>query len=67
MPKFTLVGVDSNAFSVVGYTSMAMKRAKLEDQIEQMRNEAMSGDYSNLLYVCMNYIEKVNKALGYAD
>lgn len=65
MTKFTLVGVDGNAFSIMGYTSLALKRAGLGDLVEQMRKEATSGDYYNLISVCDGYIDKANEALGF--
>lgn len=58
--KYTLVGVDGNAFSVMGYTSRALKRTGHRDLVEKMRNEAMSGDYNNLICVCMKYIDIAN-------
>lgn len=60
--KYTLVGVDGNAFSVMGYTANALKREGLKDLIQQMRDEAMSSDYNNLLVVCMRYVDMANKA-----
>lgn len=70
MAKYTLVGVDGNAFSVMGYTSNALKREGLGNLAEEMREKAMSGDYNNLLCVCMDYVEKANEAAyenGYED
>ena len=70
MAKYTLVGVDGNAFSVMGYTSNALKREGLGNLTEEMREKAMSGDYNNLLCVCMDYVEKANEAAyenGYED
>ena len=58
--KYTLVGVDGNAFSVMGYTSRALKRTGHRDLVEKMRNEAMSGDYNNLICVCLKYIDIAN-------
>ena len=58
--KYTLVGVDGNAFSVMGYTSRALKRTGHRDLVERMKNEAMSGDYNNLICVCMKYIDIAN-------
>ena len=62
--KYDLVGVDGNAFSVMGYTARALRREGLGDLVSTMQNEAMSGDYDNLLCVCMNYIDKANEAAG---
>lgn len=59
--KYDLVGVDGNAFSVMGYTARALKAEGLRDLVPHMNKEAMSGDYGNLLQVCMKYIDKANE------
>ena len=63
MKAFTLVGVDGNAFSVMGYTAHALKTAGLKGKVEQMHREATESDYNNLLCVCMKYIDMANDAL----
>lgn len=60
--KYDLVGVDGNAYSIMGYTAQALKREGLRDLVDQMHKEATSGDYNNLLMVCMSYIDKANEA-----
>jgi len=67
MSRFTLVGVDENAFSVMGYTQRCLKQAGLEDKIHEMRIKAMDGDYSNCICVCLEYVEMANKALEMED
>lgn len=70
MAKYNLVGQDGNAFVLMGYTANALKREGLSDQIKEMQDKAMSGDYSNLVCVCADYVEKANaKAVenGYVD
>lgn len=62
MEKYSLIGVDGNAFSVMGYTSKALKREGLGHLVDEMRDKAMSGDYDNLLRVCMEYVDKANEA-----
>lgn len=62
MDKYTLVGVDGNAFAVMGYTARALKREGLRDKVDEMREKAMSGDYNNLLCVCMEYVDMANEA-----
>lgn len=58
---YSLIGVDGNAFSIMGYTATAMKNTGFtRDEISQMYSEAMSSDYDNLLVVCGNYIDMVN-------
>ena len=81
MKAFNIVGVDGNAFSIMGYVLNAMKvayrSAALPDEDGMASNEgkeqfganaqtayqkrAMSGDYSNLLCVSQEMIEKVNE------
>ena len=64
MEKFTLVGVDGNAFCIIGYTARALKRAGLRDKVDQLYEEAKSGDYYNLIAVCDRYVDMANEALG---
>lgn len=60
--KYNLVGVDGNAFAVMGYVRDAMRKegCSLEEK-KAYTEDAMSGDYSHLLYVSMNMIEKLNE------
>ena len=68
MSKYTLVGVNGNAYAIMGYTSKAMKRAGFtKEEVDQMYKEATSGDYSNLICVCDEYIDRVNERLGLTD
>ena len=70
MAKYTLVGVNGNAFSVMGYTGNALRKEGLGHLVEEMENKAVSGNYNNLLCVCMDYVDKANEAAyenGYED
>ena len=58
--KYSLVGQDGNAFALMGYTAKCMKECGLRDEIEKMREEAMSSDYNNLISVCDSYVQKCN-------
>ena len=64
MKPFDLVGVDGNAFSVMGYVSNAMRRSGFTSK---ERNEyladAQSDDYNHLLAVSVDMVEKVNEKL----
>lgn len=62
--KYDLVGVDGNAFAIMGYTSSALRREKLGGLVSEMMDRAMSGDYYNLISVCSEYIDKANEAAG---
>ena len=60
--KYDLVGVDGNAFSIMGYVSQAMKNEGFtNEEIKNYRNEATSSDYNNLLYVSLKYIDMCNE------
>ena len=64
MTYYTLVGVDGNAFAVMGYVTGALRREGFKDKIEEYRKEAMSGNYDNLLAVSMRYLDELNEATG---
>lgn len=60
--KYSLVGVDGNAYAVMGYTAKAMRREGFsQEEIKEMQDKAMSDDYDNLLMVCMEYVDKANE------
>ena len=61
---YSLIGVDGNAFAIMGYTSRALKRTGHSDLVDKMREEAKSGDYSNLICVCDSYIDIANESLS---
>ncbi len=45
-----LIGLDGNAFSILGRCRSAMKRARLpESEINEFTKEATSSDYNHLL------------------
>lgn len=60
--KYCLVGVDGNAYAVMGYTARALKNEGLGNLVEEMHQKATSGDYNNLLCVCMDYVDMANRA-----
>lgn len=60
MEKYSLVGVDGNAFAIMGYTARALKETGHADLVENMRSRATSGDYENLIFVCQKYIDIAN-------
>ena len=60
--KYTLVGIDGNAFSVMGYVRRCMRECGCTaEEMKAYSNEAMSGDYNNLLCVSMNMLDKLNE------
>lgn len=68
MKPFSLVGIDGNAFNIMGYTANAMKEASLSrEEIKKYQDEATSGDYNHLLRVSMQWLDKCNALLGLED
>lgn len=60
--KYNLVGVDGNAFSIMGYVKKAMKKeGKSQADIDGYLEEATSGDYSKLVSVSSAVIDKLNQ------
>jgi hypothetical protein len=54
--ELDLVGVDSNAFAIMGAAIRALKAAgNGPDVVKQYQAEAMSGDYDNLIRVTLEY------------
>jgi hypothetical protein len=55
-PEVELVGIDGNAFSVMGEVIRGLRSAGNDASvIESYQNDAMSGDYNHLLTVSMAY------------
>ena len=60
--KYSRIGVDGNAFSVMGYVIECLKKqCKTEKEIKAYTEAAMSGDYDNLLQVSMTTLNKLNE------
>ena len=58
--KYTLIGVDGNAFAIMDYTAKALRETNHKDLVDKMREEAMSSDYNNLICVCDRYVGIAN-------
>ena len=59
--KYTLVGVNGNAFSVMGYVKNAMRKEGMsKEDITKYREDVMIGDYNHLLRVSMAMVNKLN-------
>ena len=68
MKPFSLVGIDGNAFSIMGYTAKAMKEASFsKEEIKKYHDDATSGDYHHLVCVSMQWLDKCNALLGLED
>ena len=63
--KYDLVGIDGNAFSVMGYVARAMRNeGKTKNEIDAYYADAKSGDYNHLLSVSFDMVEKLNGGVG---
>jgi len=59
--RYTLVGVDGNAYSLMGYTQRAMKECGFKkDEIEEVMKKAKSSDYNNLICVLDEALQGCN-------
>lgn len=59
-PEITvqLTGMDGNAFGIIGMVARALRAAGVEQKyIEEYNEQAMSGDYNNLLRTTMEWVE----------
>ena len=65
MKAYTLVGINGNAYSIMGYVRVAMDNANMtNDDIDAYVKDATSSDYNHLLAVSCEMIDKVNEILG---
>ena len=56
--KMTLIGVDGNAFSLMGaFSCEARKQGWTNDEIKVVTDECMKGDYDHLLCTLMDNID----------
>jgi len=54
-----LVGEDGNAFAILGRVTAAMRKARwTQEEIDEYKKQAMSGDYDNLLAVTTEYVDE---------
>lgn len=59
--KYTLVGVDGNAYCIMGYVVSALKREKRPlSEIDHYLSDAMSDDYTYLINVSISVLNKLN-------
>ena len=70
MPKYPvrvkMIGEDGNAFAILGRVNRALRKhlsasehdlVEIDDELSSFKEEATSGDYDNLLRVCMAWVE----------
>ena len=56
--KLQLVGLDSNAFSLLGsFRTAARRQGWSDDEIKRITSVAMEGDYDHLLRTLMDHCE----------
>ena len=59
--KYDLVGVDGNAFALIGYTQKAMRECGYsKEEIGTVTKDAMAGGYNNLIVVLDEAIQNCN-------
>ena len=60
--KYNLVGIDGNAYSIMGYVTNAMKEEGFSKaERDEYLRDAMSSDYNHLLCVSIDYVEQCNE------
>lgn len=65
MKGYSLIGVDGNAYALMGYTMSAMKHCGFsKEDIDKMIADAKSSDYNHLICVCDEWVTKCNEKLG---
>ena len=65
---YSLIGIDGNAFSIMAYTTNAMKQCGYSrDAIQCYKDEAMSGDYDHLLSTSCMMVDNCNKLSGFGE
>jgi hypothetical protein len=59
-PVVKLVGTDGNAFSIMGKTINALRKAGADEEfIAQYKKEAISGNYNNVISTTIKYCEVI--------
>jgi len=58
--KLKLVGLDSNAFALMGaWQSQAKREHWAQEEIDQVLTKAQSGDYNNLLCTILDHSKDI--------
>jgi len=53
-----LPGQDGNAFALIGKIARALRGAGIAaDEVKEFRTECMSGDYDQVLQICMKWVD----------
>lgn len=68
LSKEQLLGIDGNAFSVIGAVAKGLRRAgNAKEIVDAFTTEAMSGDYNHVLATAIAFTEPNAVAGGYDD
>ena len=68
MKAYTLIGINGNAYSIMGYVRDAMHDANMTNKdIDAYVKDATSSDYNHLVAVSCEMIDRVNEILGLND
>lgn len=68
MKAYTLIGINGNAYNIMGYVRDAMHDVKMtKDDIDAYIKDATSSDYNHLVAVSCEMIDRVNEILGLND
>lgn len=52
-----LIGENGNAFAIIGAVAKGLKREGIDaSEIDEFKEEAMSGDYDNVLQTAMKWV-----------
>lgn len=71
--KYDIVGINGNAYCIMGYVSTAMVQeceamgwdaAALKKEKDAYIADAMSGDYNHLVAVSADMVDRINKAIS---
>ena len=71
--KYSIIGIDGNAFCIMGYVCTAMAREahhlgwngdELAKQKKAYMDDAMSSDYDHLVAISDKMIGRINEAMG---
>nr|BDD45425.1 hypothetical protein 1 [Desulfobacteraceae bacterium] len=59
-PTVKLIDTNGNAFAIIGRVKDALLKAGADKgYVQQYMNQAMSGDYDNLLCITMDYVHVI--------
>ena len=60
--KYDLVGINGNAYSIMGYVQKAMQEQNFsKEDINNYLSDAKSDDYNHLLQVSISMVDKCNE------